>query len=208
MRPTPSEAQALVRRLSGASAMPSSIACRSLRIVDRPRPCQTEPPAGRGPPAEDALDELAAARPDQAVKPDDLAFAHRDGDVLEARARQLVGLQHASPEPDLVLVINLLDRATDHQRDQIGLVGLADLAGMPVVYLQRVPEPKTVKNRLHLDLWTTDSAETIERLVALGATCLGSVVLEARVAAGRCCLIRRGTSSAYATSVSLAWRGQ
>ncbi|MGA2529204.1 MAG: VOC family protein [Acidimicrobiales bacterium] len=47
---------------------------------------------------------------------------------------------------------------------------------MPVVYLQRVPEPKTVKNRLHLDLWTTESAETVERLISLGATRLGSVV--------------------------------
>jgi len=46
-------------------------------------------------------------------------------------------------------------------------------AHMPVVYLQRVPEPKMVKNRLHLDLFTAEPEETIERLLALGATKLG-----------------------------------
>jgi predicted enzyme related to lactoylglutathione lyase len=45
---------------------------------------------------------------------------------------------------------------------------------MPVVYLQRVPEPKTVKNRLHLDLRTLEPEETITRLVSLGATRLGT----------------------------------
>ena len=34
----------------------------------------------------------------------------------------------------------------------------------------RVPEGKTVKNRLHLDLYTTDFAAAIEQTVALGAT--------------------------------------
>jgi predicted enzyme related to lactoylglutathione lyase len=47
--------------------------------------------------------------------------------------------------------------------------------GMPVVYLQRVPEPKTVKNRLHLDLYTAEQEETVERLLSLGATRLGAV---------------------------------
>jgi len=45
--------------------------------------------------------------------------------------------------------------------------------GMPVVYLQRVPEPKTVKNRLHLDLLTGEPEETIARLGSLGARRLG-----------------------------------
>ena len=42
--------------------------------------------------------------------------------------------------------------------------------GLPVVYLQRVSEPKTVKNRLHLDLLTADVEATLSRLIALGAT--------------------------------------
>lgn len=45
---------------------------------------------------------------------------------------------------------------------------------MPGVYLQRVPEAKTVKNRLHLDLVTTEPEEMIARLLALGATRIGT----------------------------------
>ena len=36
--------------------------------------------------------------------------------------------------------------------------------------LQRVPEPKTVKNRTHIDLFAGDVGAEVERLVALGAT--------------------------------------
>ncbi|OLE25672.1 MAG: hypothetical protein AUG44_15255 [Actinobacteria bacterium 13_1_20CM_3_71_11] len=36
--------------------------------------------------------------------------------------------------------------------------------------LQRVPEPKTVKNRMHLDLLVTDLAAEAARIEALGAT--------------------------------------
>ena len=41
----------------------------------------------------------------------------------------------------------------------------------PTIGLIRVPEPKTVKDRLHLDLTATDrsQAEEVERLLALGA---------------------------------------
>ena len=46
--------------------------------------------------------------------------------------------------------------------------------GMPVVYLQRVPETKTMKNRMHLDLMTGESERTIERLVSLGAKRVGT----------------------------------
>lgn len=42
----------------------------------------------------------------------------------------------------------------------------------PGILFQRVPEPKTVKNRLHIDLTPTDGdrASEVERAVALGAT--------------------------------------
>lgn len=36
--------------------------------------------------------------------------------------------------------------------------------------LQRVPEPKTVKNRAHLDLFARDVEAEVERLVGLGAS--------------------------------------
>ena len=52
--------------------------------------------------------------------------------------------------------------------------GYADLSGGdgPDIWVNPVPEPKTVKDRLHLDLVATDrtQAEEVERLLALGAT--------------------------------------
>jgi Glyoxalase-like domain len=48
--------------------------------------------------------------------------------------------------------------ATLHTRD-----------GMAIDF-QRVPEPKTVKNRLHLDVRSSDLAEATEQAIALGAT--------------------------------------
>jgi hypothetical protein len=48
--------------------------------------------------------------------------------------------------------------ATLHTRD-----GLA-------IDFARVPEPKTVKNRLHLDLRSTDLASATDQALALGAT--------------------------------------
>lgn len=40
----------------------------------------------------------------------------------------------------------------------------------PRVWFQRVPEPKTVKNRVHLDLTVPDLAAGVAGLVARGAT--------------------------------------
>ena len=39
----------------------------------------------------------------------------------------------------------------------------------PRLFFQRVPEPKTVKNRVHLDLRGESMADEVARLVALGA---------------------------------------
>ena len=40
----------------------------------------------------------------------------------------------------------------------------------PVLMFIKVPEGKTSKNRVHLDLATTDRAAEVERLITLGAT--------------------------------------
>jgi catechol 2,3-dioxygenase-like lactoylglutathione lyase family enzyme len=45
--------------------------------------------------------------------------------------------------------------------------------GGPFVILQRVPEPRTGKNRLHVDLTGEPRAEAVPRLTALGATVIG-----------------------------------
>lgn len=39
----------------------------------------------------------------------------------------------------------------------------------PTLILQQVPEPKGVKNRMHMDLHATDRDAAVERLVSLGA---------------------------------------
>lgn len=44
----------------------------------------------------------------------------------------------------------------------------------PVVYLQRVPEEKTTKNRVHLDLLVDDPQALIGRLLGMGARPLGA----------------------------------
>jgi predicted enzyme related to lactoylglutathione lyase len=43
----------------------------------------------------------------------------------------------------------------------------------PPVLLQRVPEGKAGKNRLHLDLHPDDGPATVERLIGLGGTPVG-----------------------------------
>ena len=52
------------------------------------------------------------------------------------------------------------------------------LPGGVLLAFQRVPEAKAVKNRVHLDIWTTDLGGDIERLVAAGATAVGGIVDE------------------------------
>ena len=49
----------------------------------------------------------------------------------------------------------------------------AQLAGEPAWSFMSVPEPKAVKNRVHVDLDVTDLAVAVDRLVALGATHVG-----------------------------------
>jgi len=55
-------------------------------------------------------------------------------------------------------------------------VVLRDASAQPKMYFQSVPEPKVVKNRVHLDLRPTGSmAEEVERLKALGASVRGYI---------------------------------
>jgi predicted enzyme related to lactoylglutathione lyase len=46
----------------------------------------------------------------------------------------------------------------------------------PAVFLQRVPESKVAKNRLHIDLYTRAPELLAERLMGLGASTLGAPV--------------------------------
>lgn len=46
--------------------------------------------------------------------------------------------------------------------------------GQPQLLLQRVPEPKSAKNRMHLDIHVVDIDAEAERLVSLGTTRVSS----------------------------------
>ena len=65
--------------------------------------------------------------------------------------------------------------AEDSTSEHVVLLADSTDAGWPLVVFNVVPEPKTVKNRLHLDLISdTFDAET-ERLLSLGAQRLRDV---------------------------------
>jgi predicted enzyme related to lactoylglutathione lyase len=49
-------------------------------------------------------------------------------------------------------------------------IDATDPASGPRLSFHQVPEPKTLKNRLHLDLRTDDFEAEAERLIGLGAT--------------------------------------
>jgi predicted enzyme related to lactoylglutathione lyase len=53
-------------------------------------------------------------------------------------------------------------------------IDATDPASGPRLSFQQVPEPKTVKNRLHLDLRTDQFEAQSERLIGLGATSIRS----------------------------------
>jgi predicted enzyme related to lactoylglutathione lyase len=91
------------------------------------------------------------------------------------------------PGGHLVLVIDCgdLDRSARFWASALGYVreeqagqryrSLVPASGHGIeILLQRVPEAKKEKNRLHLDLRTTDLSPEVERVVALGARRLTS----------------------------------
>src|SRR5687767_2719976 len=52
-----------------------------------------------------------------------------------------------------------------------GFIGLRDPNGrLPTLVLQQVPERKTSKNRMHLDVFSDDFDQHLVRLTELGAT--------------------------------------
>jgi predicted enzyme related to lactoylglutathione lyase len=63
-----------------------------------------------------------------------------------------------------------LDRPVDMEGDFAASPFFARLMGTPPMMFIQVPEAKTVKNRVHLDLGSTDREGEVDRLVGLGAT--------------------------------------
>jgi Glyoxalase-like domain len=66
-----------------------------------------------------------------------------------------------------------VEEGASAERARIGATDPATTG--PRLSFVQVPEGKTVKNRLHFDLGTTDPAAEAERLLALGATRLWAV---------------------------------
>jgi predicted enzyme related to lactoylglutathione lyase len=54
--------------------------------------------------------------------------------------------------------------------DPVQYIDLAATPASPTIRFQRVPEPKTVKDRIHLDLRVDDLELAAARVVALGAS--------------------------------------
>jgi hypothetical protein len=86
-----------------------------------------------------------------------VTFDSRDGYALSLFWAQVTGY---TEDPDE-------GNAPEHEENFIGPAG-----GHPGLLFINVPEGKTVKNRLHLDLVPEDRTrdEEVERLLALGAT--------------------------------------
>ena len=66
-----------------------------------------------------------------------------------------------------------LGRPVDQEGDMAASEFFARIPGDgtdPTMMFIQVPEAKTVKNRVHLDMNTSDRATEVERLVGLGAT--------------------------------------
>ena len=59
--------------------------------------------------------------------------------------------------------------AEDSTSEHVVLLADGTDTGWPLVVFNVVPEPKTVKNRIHLDLRPEDQAYEVERLEELGA---------------------------------------
>ena len=76
----------------------------------------------------------------------------------------------ADPERVARFWSQVLDHPITERGD--GWVEVGREGGTPVLLFVTVPEPKTVKNRLHIDVNPTDrdQAEEVERVLALGAT--------------------------------------
>jgi len=73
-------------------------------------------------------------------------------------------------------VVDFWAAALGYQRQEVNeqYVGLVPpqpgRPGLPPLLFQKVPEPKVVKNRVHLDLRAESMTDEVARLIGLGAT--------------------------------------
>ena len=87
-------------------------------------------------------------------------------------------IENGAVRIEFTLDCSNLDRMTTFWQEAAGLVVEGVIEGRYVALsgrgifltLQRVDEPKTVKNRMHLDLLVEDLEQEVRRLESLGAT--------------------------------------
>lgn len=80
-------------------------------------------------------------------------------------------------------VVEFWRAALDYQRREVNeqyvaLVPPTREPGRPPLLFQKVPEPKTVKNRVHLDFRAESMTDEVARLVGLGAVVVAERGLE------------------------------
>ena len=61
-------------------------------------------------------------------------------------------------------------KRVDVNEQYVAVVPIEQAIGRPALLFQKVPEPKVVKNRVHMDLRGESMAAEVARLAALGAT--------------------------------------
>jgi hypothetical protein len=66
----------------------------------------------------------------------------------------------------------LREAGIDDPEDDPSVLVESDADGAPRFWFQLVPEPKVVKNRLHVDLFCADVSAEVDRLAELGARVL------------------------------------
>jgi predicted enzyme related to lactoylglutathione lyase len=89
----------------------------------------------------------------------------------------VVAIDCNDPEPLVAFWSEVLGtQVRSRQDDWIALEPV--VAGGPHLAFQIVPEPKSGKNRLHLDVDVDDIATATARTEALGATRVGGIVVE------------------------------
>jgi predicted enzyme related to lactoylglutathione lyase len=73
-------------------------------------------------------------------------------------------------------------QVNDGASPQFAAIGTGDAAAPgPRLIFHQVPEGKTVKNRLHLDLTTSEFESESERLLSLGATRVRNIEEDGRI---------------------------
>lgn len=63
----------------------------------------------------------------------------------------------------------VLDYERTHEDDELVVIEPRDKSAYTLLFI-KVPDDKTAKNRIHLDLMPTDQAAEVERVKGLGAT--------------------------------------